>query len=291
MVLESDFNVDRYLDVIQRHRVTAMTTVPVIWERLLRSPEIDSADLSHVISAAVGGAPVSLSLIEAYRARGVALIQSYGLTEASGLVATIHSEDAMRHIGWASRAIAGTKIRIGDEQGNTLPFGETGEIMVKGPHVMREYWRKPDVTAETIVDGWLRTGDVGMMNEDGFLKLVDRSKDMLISGGINVYPAEIEKALAGVEGISELAVIGVPDSEWGEVPMVVAHGTGDRGAVIQALEQAGNETLAKFKRPRHIVFIDEPLPRTLSGKISKPSLREAFPTAAGAKVLFRKSDS
>lgn len=196
-----------------------------------------------------------------------------------------------RLIGWASRAIAGTKIRIGDEQGNTLPFGETGEIMVKGPHVMREYWRKPDVTAETIVDGWLRTGDVGMMNEDGFLKLVDRSKDMLISGGINVYPAEIEKALAGVEGISELAVIGVPDSEWGEVPMVVAHGTGDRGAVIQALEQAGNETLAKFKRPRHIVFIDEPLPRTLSGKISKPSLREAFPTAAGAKVLFRKSDS
>jgi acyl-CoA synthetase (AMP-forming)/AMP-acid ligase II len=291
MVLESDFNVDRYLDVIQRHKVTAMTTVPVIWERLLRSPEIDSADLSHVISAAAGGAPVSLSLIEAYRARGVALIQSYGLTEASGLVATMHSEDAMRHIGWAGRAIAGTKIRIGDEQGNTLPFGETGEIMVRGPHVMREYWRKLDVTAETIVDGWLRTGDVGMMNEAGFLKLVDRSKDMLISGGINVYPAEIEKALAGVEGISELAVIGVPDSEWGEVPMVVAHGSGNPDAVIQALEQAGGETLAKFKRPRHIVFTDEPLPRTLSGKISKPNLRGLYPTAEGAAPLFSKNDT
>lgn len=286
MVLESDFDVDRYLDVIQRHRVTAMTTVPVIWQRLLRSDHFAAADLRHVISAAAGGAPVTVDLIEAYRAKGLALIQSYGLTEASGLVATMHSDDAMQHIGWAGRAIMGTEVRIGDAQGNTLPLGETGEIMVKGPHVMREYWRKPDITAETIVDGWLRTGDVGLMNEAGFLKLVDRSKDMLISGGINVYPAEIEQALAGVAGITELAVIGVPDAEWGEVPMVVAHAHGDPEAVMRGLEAAGADTLARFKRPRHMMFIDTLLPRTLSGKVSKPTLRTQFPTAQGASPLF-----
>jgi fatty-acyl-CoA synthase len=286
MVLESDFNVDRYLDVIERHRVSAMTTVPVVWERLMRSDRFHSADLSSVVSAAAGGAPVTLDLIEAYRARGLVLIQSYGLTEASGLVATMHSDDAVRHIGWAGRAIAGTQIRIGDAQGQTLPLGETGEILVKGPHVMRGYWRKPEITAETIVDGWLRTGDVGLMDEQGFLKLVDRSKDMLISGGINVYPAEIEQALAGIDGVTEMAVIGVPDADWGEVPMVVVKAHGPRAAVVAALEARGGDTLARFKRPRHIMFIDDALPRTLSGKVSKPSLRERFPTAQGADPLF-----
>jgi fatty-acyl-CoA synthase len=276
MVLESDFNVDRYLDVIERHRVSAMTTVPVVWERLMRSERFHTADLSCVVSAAAGGAPVTLDLIEAYRARGLVLIQSYGLTEASGLVATMHCQDAIDHIGWAGRAIAGTRIRIADAQGQTLPPGETGEILVKGPHVMREYWRKPEATAETIVDGWLRTGDLGLMDEDGFLKLVDRSKDMLISGGINVYPAEIEQALAGIDGVTEMAVIGVPDAEWGEVPMVVIKAHGDRAAVAAALEARGSATLARFKRPRHVVFIDDALPRTLSGKVSKPALRERF---------------
>ena len=224
-----------------------------------------------------------------YDARSDALargLRAAGVTEASGLVATMHSDDAMKHTGWAGRAIMGSEVRIGDEHGNTLPLGETGEIMVKGPHVMREYWRKPDITAQTIVDGWLRTGDVGLMNEAGFLKLVDRSKDMLISGGINVYPAEIEQALAGVAGVTELAVIGVPDAEWGEVPMVVAHAHGDQEAVMRALEAVGADTLARFKRPRHMVFIDTPLPRTLSGKVSKPTLRDQFPTAQGASPLF-----
>lgn len=253
----------------------------------MRSPDFERADLSCMISAAAGGAPVSIDLIEAYKAKGISMIQSYGLTEASGLVATMHSEDAMKRIGWAGRAIVGTKIRIGDSDGNTLPFGETGEIMVKGPHVMREYWRKPDITAETIVDGWLKTGDLGAMDSEGFLRIVDRSKDMLISGGINVYPAEIERALAAVPGITELAVIGVPDSDWGEVPMLIVHANADRGEVMRAIEKEGETSLAKFKRPKHVAFIDEPLPRTLSGKVSKPTLRASFPEVPeNAERLF-----
>lgn len=287
MVLESDFNIDRYLQVIEKHRVSVATTVPVIWERLMRSPDFEKADISSMISAAAGGAPVSVDLIEAYKAKGIAMIQSYGLTEASGLVGTMHSEDAMKRIGWAGRAIMGTEFRIADGEGNTLPLGETGEILVKGPHVMQGYWRKPEVTAQTVVDGWLRTGDVGMMDDEGFIKIMDRAKDMLISGGINVYPAEIEKALAGVPGIRELAVIGVPDKDWGEVPMIIAHGVTDGVAVASAIEAEGGVSLAKFKRPKSIVFMDEPLPRTLSGKVSKPALRQMFPQVPeGARRLF-----
>jgi acyl-CoA synthetase (AMP-forming)/AMP-acid ligase II len=289
MVLESDFDIDRYLDVIQRHRVSAATTVPVVWERLMRSPGFESADLSCMISAAAGGAPVSIDLIEAYRAKGVSLIQSYGLTEASGLAATMHGEDAMAHIGWAGLPIMGSEMRSGDADGRALGAGEIGEIMVRGPHVMREYWRNPEATAATIVDGWLRTGDTGMMNAEGFVKVVDRSKDMIISGGINIYPAEIEKVLSANPHISELAVIGVPDREWGEVPMIVASRCGDQAAAMSAIEGDGSAQLAPFKRPRRIVFIDEPLPRTLSGKVSKPTLRGRFPAVpAGARALFAK---
>lgn len=287
MVLESNFDVDRYLDTIQRHRVSVATTVPIVWERLLRSPGFAEADLSSMISAASGGAPVSVELIEAYREKGVSLIQCYGLTEASGLVATMHSEDAMRRIGWAGRALPGTRLRIADADGQTLPLGEVGEILVKGPHVMQGYWRKPEITAETIVDGWLRTGDLGLMDEDGFVKIMDRSKDMLISGGINVYPAEIERALASVRSVIELAVIGVPDKEWGEVPMAVALCDGDPQQVVREIEAVGARELAGFKRPRHILFRDTPLPRTLSGKVSKPELRKAYPSVpAAALPLF-----
>lgn len=289
MVLESDFDIDRYLHVIEKHRVSAATTVPVVWQKLMRSPGFAAADLSSLVSAASGGAPVSVDLIEAYRAKGISMIQAYGLTEASGLAATMHADDALRHIGWAGRAIMGTEIRIADAIMNTLPFGEVGEILVKGPHVMQGYWRKPEATAETIVNGWLRTGDLGIMNAEGFVRLVDRSKDMLISGGINVYPAEIENALAAACGLADFAVIGVGDAEWGEVPMLVVSNS-DGGEVLRAaVEALGEQVLAKFKRPKHLVLLGEPLPRTFSGKISKPALRQRFAQVpADALPLFRR---
>ena len=190
----------------------------------------------------------------------------------------------MSRIGWAGRALPGTELRIADADGRTLPLGEVGEILVKGPHVMQGYWRKPEITAETIVDGWLRTGDLGLMDEDGFVKIMDRSKDMLISGGINVYPAEIERTLAAVRSVTELAVIGVPDKEWGEVPMVVALCDGDPQQAVREIEAVGLRELASFKRPKHILFRDDPLPRTLSGKVSKPELRRAYSSVPDAAL-------
>ena len=277
LVLEADFNPDRYLEVIERHRVTAWTSVPVVWERVASSPGFATRDLSSLVSANVGGAPVRLDLIETFRERGIPLIQVYGMTESSGLAATIRPEDAVDRVGFAGLPIAGTQIRIGAEDRTTLAPGEVGEILIRGPHVMRGYWNKPDATAAAIVDGWLASGDRGLQDEQGFLKVVDRTKDMLISGGINVYPAEIERTLSGVDGIVDLAVIGVPDEKWGEVPMIVLHGTRDPGAILSDIEAVGRTQLAGFKRPKYAVVCDEPLPRTFSGKLAKPTLRERYP--------------
>jgi acyl-CoA synthetase (AMP-forming)/AMP-acid ligase II len=289
LVLEADFDPDRYLSVIERHRVSALTTVPVVWERLTQSSDFATRDITSLVSAAAGGAPVRLDLLETYRSKGITLIQSYGLTEASGLVTTMNPDQAVDYPGYAGRPILGTEVRIGDEEGETVPPGEIGEILVKGPHVMREYWRKPEATAETIVEGWLHSGDMGLQDEHGFVKVVDRTKDMLISGGLNVYPAEIERALAGIDGVIDLAVIGVPDETWGEVPLLVFHASADAATVIGQVEEIGRRDLAGYKRPKFAVVSDEPLPRTFSGKLAKPSLRAAYgEVPADAVALFAK---
>ncbi|GAA4689270.1 long-chain fatty acid--CoA ligase [Pseudonocardia yuanmonensis] len=292
MVLERDFDPDRYLDMIERHRISALTTVPVLWERMAQSPDFTRRDLSSLVSAAVGGAPVRLDLLETYRERGVSLVQVYGMTEASGLISALRAEDAAAYPGYAGKAIMGTTIRIaGTDPAETATAGEVGEILVRGAHVMRGYWRNPEATAATMLPGgWLRSGDLGAMDERGHLKVVDRTKDMLISGGINVYPAEIERALAGVEGVTELAVIGVPDERWGEVPMLVVHCAGDPDPVLDRLAEKARGDLAGFKRPRFAVAAG-PLPRTFSGKIAKPELRKAYPTVPADAVALRVSSA
>jgi fatty-acyl-CoA synthase len=286
MVLERDFDPDRYLSMIEKYRISALTTVPVLWERMAASSDFGSRDLSSLVSAAVGGAPVRLDLLEAYRERGVSLVQVYGMTEASGLVSALRAEDAATYPGFAGKAIMGTTVRIGGADPlDTAAAGEVGEILVRGAHVMREYWRNPEATAATMLPGgWLRSGDLGSMDDRGYLKVVDRTKDMLISGGINVYPAEIERALAGVDGVTELAVIGVPDTQWGEVPMVLVTCTGDPAPVLDGITERARRDLAGFKRPRFAVVRTEPLPRTFSAKIAKPELRKAYPTVPADAV-------
>ncbi len=286
MVLLRDFDPEIALDTFEREQVTATTTVPVIWERIAALPDFGKRKLATFTFAGTGGAPVSDHLIEMYRAQGIPLIQVYGLTEASGMVATLNPADAADHPGFAGLALVGTEIRIGDPDNQTVPAGQVGEILVKGEHVMREYWNNPQATADTLVDGWLRTGDLGFIDDRGFLKIVDRSKDMLISGGLNVYPAEIESALHAIDGLLDYAVIGVKDDRWGEVPMVVFHTEGDRdpSAIVADIATTAQQSLAGFKRPRHAVALDEPLPRTFSGKLAKAQLRHRFPEAPEVAV-------
>jgi fatty-acyl-CoA synthase len=165
--------------------------------------------------------------------------------------------------------------RIVDANGVEVPPGTVGEIAIKGPEVMAGYWRNPEATAATLRDGWCHTGDLGTMDADGYFYVVDRAKDMLISGGLNVYPAEIERQLAGLEGVVELSVIGVPDERWGETPAVIAvtNGASIDGAAV--LERCAG-VLADYKWPRYLVVRDEPLPRNMSGKVLKANLRKQY---------------
>ncbi len=258
----------------------------MIWERMTTLRDFGSRKLAKFTFAGTGGAPVSLDLVEFYRDRGIPLTQVYGLTEASGMVSSLTYQEALSHPGYAGLALVGTQVKI-DDPGVRTPAGEVGEILVRGEHVMREYWNKPEATAATLVDGWLRTGDPGLQDEGGFFEIVDRSKDMLISGGLNVYPAEIETVLHCIEGVEDLAVIGVEDERWGEVPMVVFHSERPAADVVAEIALLAGENLAKFKRPKHAVALGEPLPRTFSGKMAKPLLRKQFPQAPADAIPVR----
>lgn len=277
MVLLREFDPEIALDTCERERITAACTVPVIWERMTQLSDFGRRTLSPFTFAGAGGAPVSTDLLEFYNEHGVPLTQVYGLTEASGMVSTLRYADARSRPGFAGLALAGTQVRIAAGADSPAVIGEVGEILVQGEHVMHGYWNKPEATAETLIDGWLRTGDLGAQDAQGFLKVVDRRKDMLISGGLNVYPAEIERALHLIDGLVDFAVIGVRDARWGEVPMVVFHSTRHTPDIVADIATVAQHSLAKFKRPKFAVALNAPLPRTFSGKLAKPTLRQHFP--------------
>jgi acyl-CoA synthetase (AMP-forming)/AMP-acid ligase II len=289
LVLECSAEPEHLLGVIETERITIMTGVPVVYERMANSPSFEVRDISSLRSVTAGGAPVSLSLLEAFHAKGIPMIQSYGMTECSGLAAILDFKDAAGHIGFAGLPVLGTRIAVMDQSNHSLGPGEVGEICIRGPHVMKEYWGKPEMTGETVVDGWLHSGDLGLLDHAGFLKVVDRKKDMIISGGHNVYPAEIERALNLLPGVSELTVVGVPDERWGEVPMLVYVSDEDAEKVVSEVTRACEESLARYKWPKYLYRLEEALPRTFSGKISKPSLRERFSSVPPDALLLRRA--
>jgi fatty-acyl-CoA synthase len=178
------------------------------------------------------------------------------------------------------------RIMIGDDDDQPVPAGEIGEILVGGPQNMAGYWNRPDESAAALRNGWLHTGDLGRVDDEGYLYVVDRAKDMLISGGLNVYPAEIERLLSSLPGITEVAVIGVPDDRWGETPAVIAVGD-DELVTASAVLQACATDLADFKLPRYLVVRDEPLPRNMSGKVLKRSLQDEYGHIADTGVPIR----
>jgi len=275
LVLEASFDPTRVLELLERQRITVFMAVPVIFQQLADHARFADADLSALRVASTGGATVPPSLLRTYLDRGIRLIQTYSLTEVSALGTTLAPHDALRKLGSAGVAAMHSQVRIVAEDGTICRAGEVGEIAIRGPEVMAGYWNDPEATAAALRDGWCHTGDLGHLDDEGYLYVVDRAKDMLISGGLNVYPAEIEKLLAGLPGVVELAVIGVPDRRWGETPAVIAvtDGRALEGAAVLA---ACREVLADFKLPRYVVVRDEPLPRNMSGKVLKRELRSAY---------------
>jgi fatty-acyl-CoA synthase len=275
VVLEQMFEPGMVLELIEKHRVTLMFGVPAMFLFMSQHPDFASRDLSSVRVLVVGGAPVPESLIKTYGARGVPFLQGYGLTETAPFACFLPADKAEAKPGSAGIAPFFTDVKIVDDDGHDVPDGERGEIVVRGPNVMKGYWNRPDATAEVIVDGWFHTGDIGKRDEDGYFYILDRKKDMIISGGENVYPAEVEDALYTHPDIKEVAVIGVQHPRWGETVRAVI--VVKEGATLtkQDVFDYCQGRLARYKQPKSVVFTSL-LPRNPAGKVIKFELREKF---------------
>jgi len=272
-IVDPSAGIDELIDRLIADKITLWSAVPVFFERIAASPRFAGADFSNLRHCVSGGS--SLHLLQQWQGKGVPLTQAFGMTETGGgHVAMLPVEYARERIGWAGRPLLGVEMQIADDEGNFLPPDTEGEILVSGPMVMLGYLNNPEETAKAIFGNWLRTGDVGIMDDQGFLKVTGRKKDMLRSGGINVYPAELERILAGIRGLGEFAIIGVRDEKWGEVPMIITNDPEEPD--IEALAARCLADLAGFKRPKYLHRYGRPLPRTLSGKIMKQALRAEF---------------
>ena len=259
VVLERQFEAGRALQLIEDKRVTTMMGVPPIYLFMSQHERFPDTDLSSLERVVVGGAPMPEALLETWAARGTAIAQGYGLTEAAPNVLCLPPEDAVRKLGYAGKPYPFVDVRLSAE----------GEVQVKGPNVFPGYWRNPGATAAAFTeDGWLRTGDVAEVDDEGFYKIKGRLKDMYISGGENVYPAEVEAVLHEHPCVVDAAVVGVPHERWGEcgVAFVVCDGTGEDELIGWCAAR-----LARYKVPASVRFVDE-IPRNSLGKIQKQSL-------------------
>jgi fatty-acyl-CoA synthase len=274
-VLVEAFDPDTTFDLIERHRITFMFGVPTMFDQVARHPRWPDADLSSLRILTCGGSPVPTPLIAAYQERGLTFLQGYGMTEAAPGTLFLDAEHAVSKAGSAGVPHFFSDVRVVRPDMAPVDVGETGEVVVRGPHVMPGYWGLPEETAASLADGWFRSGDAARVDEDGYVFIVDRIKDMIISGGENIYPAEIEDLLLAHPDVVECAVIGVPDDKWGEVPRAVVvprEGTApDPEAILASL--AGR--LARYKIPKSVVLADE-LPRTASGKLLKSRVRNRY---------------
>ncbi|MGX1916182.1 o-succinylbenzoate--CoA ligase [Streptomyces phaeochromogenes] len=276
-VLVEAFDPAATFDLIERHRITFMFGVPTMFEHVARHPRWADADLSSLRMLSCGGSPVPTPLIAAYQERGLTFLQGYGMTEASPGVLFLDAEHAVTKAGSAGVPHFFSDVRVVRPDLTPAETGETGEVVVRGPHVMPGYWGLPDETAAVFHDGWFRSGDAARIDEDGYVTIVDRIKDMIISGGENIYPAEIEDQLLAHPDIVECAVIGVPDEKWGEVPRAVVVPREDVELDPDEVLASLAGRLAKYKIPKSVVLADE-LPRTASGKLLKSRVRKRYGT-------------
>jgi len=254
--------------------ITHCLGVPVQYAMMAELPEFADATFPTLRVAGVGAAPVSIDLLQTWAAKGVHLSQSYGLTEAFS-VAILPPRQAASRLGSAGHRMMHTRLRIADEAGNALPDGEVGEIQIKGPAVTPGYWKAPEETAQAFVDGWFRTGDAGRLRPDGTLYIVDRYKDMYISGGENVYPAEVENVLCECEDVTAAAVVGVDDEKWGQTGLAVVQMRAGAAADADGLLAYCAGRLARYKLPKYVRFV-EALPMSAQGKVLKQELKRLY---------------
>jgi fatty-acyl-CoA synthase len=267
IVLHKSFEPAAVWKTIQQERCTVVLGVPTIWKLLMDAPEFASADLSHVRWFISGGAPLPQYIIDAYQKRGVVFKQGYGMTEVGVNCFTMTVEDSYRKPGSIGKPMLFTEVKLENMD------GDVGEMFIRGPHVSLGYWNNIEATsASYLAGGWFRTGDLARRDEEGNFYIAGRIKEMFISGGVNIYPAEIEAEMVSHPGVSDAAVVSVPDETWGEVGVAFVVGS----VTQDELEQYLAQRIAKYKVPRRFVFLDA-LPRTPYGKVVKDELRKALP--------------
>ncbi len=273
IVLHKSFDRSEVWQTIEREGCTVVLGVPTIWKVLMEAPEFATASLDHVRWFISGGAPLPAFIIEAYQKRGVVFKQGYGMTEVGVNCFTMTVGDSYRKPGSIGRPMMFTEISLRDPDGNEVKRDEVGEMYIRGPHVSLGYWKNEAATRESYLDGgWFRTGDLARRDVDGFFYIAGRRKEMFITGGVNVYPAEIEAELVQHPSVSDAAVVAVPDEKWGEVGVafVVA-----RNVSADELGTYLMSRISKYKVPKRFLFVDE-LPRTPYGKVEKGKLRDGL---------------
>lgn len=293
VLMEStSFDATELVTLINHYESVSFFMPPTLLRRLDRYPELAQADMRHVKTVLLGAAPITpRDLRGGHALFGPRLWNGYGQGESPCTITALNQSMIARAIAdnddarLSSVGIVRTGLRIAimDENGAVLPAGETGEVAVRGATVMQGYLNRPDATVEALLDGWLRTGDVGRLDERGFLTLLDRKKDVIISGGMNIYAREVEDVLMEAEGVTDTAVIGIPDEEWGEsvVALIIA---GEQAPDHSALDRFCLKRMARFKRPKYYLYVDE-LPRNASGKVLKRQLREKVATIERASLM------
>jgi fatty-acyl-CoA synthase len=275
LIVMRDFDIPQLLGLIERWRVTVLLLVPAMYLMIDQHAGLEAHDLSSVRSWASGGSALPPALVEKYAARGIVIQQGFGMTETGPTVFLIDREHAVSKAGSVGKPVLHTDVRILDRDGKVLGPDQVGELCVRGGNVTSGYWNRPEATTEALVDGWLHSGDAAKFDSDGFYYIVDRWKDMYISGGENVYPAEVENVLFQHPAIAEAAVIGVPHPKWQEVgKAVVVLKAGETLSAEEVLAFC-QDKLARYKIPKSVVFVDA-LPRTAAGKVLKRTLREEF---------------
>lgn len=279
LVFMRKWDVVEAFGLIEREKITAAGGVPTIAWQLLEHPERSRFDLSSLESIGYGGAPAAPELVRRIKAEFNAMPNSgWGMTETSATITHHGSEDYLNRPDSCGPPVPVAELRIMAEDGVTeLPLGAVGELWARGPQIVKGYWNKPEATARTFVDGWVRTGDVARLDEEGFCYIVDRAKDMIIRGGENIYSSEVENVLYEHPAVTDAAVIGIPHRILGEEPAAVVHLAPGAVATEGELQAWVKERLAIFKTPVRIVFADDTLPRNANGKILKTELKALFP--------------
>lgn len=272
-VILPSFDPVAVLNAVVAERATQLLLVPTMWQAIMNVPDLERYDLSSLDCALTSGAPAPESVLDFLARSGIPFREGFGMTECAPSISLLDSEYVREKAGSIGRPLFGIDLRLVDDLDRDVPVGTVGEVLVRGDNVFVGYWMRPDETAQALRDGWFHTGDMGRADEEGFITLVDRKKDMLISGGENVYSREVEVVVAAMPGVRDVAVVGAAHEKWGETP--VAFVVVDKGAVLAVDDVIAftRQRLAGFKTPTRVEFI-EALPTSATGKVQKNILRE-----------------